>query len=836
MDIKTLKFHTLAVVILLFILFIIGTIIPYLVMPTKYTLDKTTPINIIPSYFIDPSKELSVKHVISQFDQFTQKPLTTIPWGFERQNYWLKLNLKNRGANTQNIVSHFDNPMVDHLTVYELNTDNEIIKTHHLGDKEPKLTLFQYSVPHIELALKAKAQRSLLIKVDTIGISKTPVILYRDKEFLDLLRSQSGIWGVFVGVLLMAALYNLVLYFGIKDRVYLVYIGYILSAITLLGAVLGYGFYLWPLEWQLFIHHQIIFFNYTIAFFTLAFCTMFLRYHKDKCWRYKLSLALLGLMVILAISSLFIVEYIAAPIFFVIMVLLYIVCIILIYHKLRSGFRWAKFYVISWVPLILGAAIQPIELTGAIPYSFTTRHAFLMAILCEVVLMAMALADRVRYQRERALYHATHTQQTKLLNSAKLKHAFMNLQAQNRATTLCLIKISHFNSLNTIITSTQGCNLIRYIAEHLEQLLSHEREFTNLDIDFEKSPRVADLGSGVFACISTKTQSLKGLEVQLKKILKHLPKRYEIEGLDLQLSYQAGVCHSPAFNHFEMWLKQGYSALKNAKLNMSKIAMSSHNANLDMDITLAARLQQAIKHDELALYYQPQINISDNQVMGAEALLRWPSDEFSSLSIEELILLAEHTGVINELSLWVIERACKDIHYFSQANLLDHSISVNLSARNLSINNLAEKVENLLLKYQIPANLLKFELTESVLVESQDALIALVKDLAELGVKVVLDDFGTGYASLSYLINYHFSELKIDKSFVMDLPNNPNHQVIVKTAIDLAHNLNLSITVEGVETEEIHNLLTEMGADKGQGYLYSKAISREQYLQWVNRY
>ena len=155
---------------------------------------------------------------------------------------------------------------------------------------------------------------------------------------------------------------------------------------------------------------------------------MFLRYHKEQCWRYKLSIYLMLLMFCLGISCFFITENIAAPIFFAVLVLLYIVCIIMIYRKLRSGFRWAKFYVVSWIPLIIGAAIQPLELTGVLPYSFAIRHAFLVAILCEVVLMAMALADRVRYQREKALYHATHTEQTKLLNSAMLKQAYMSLQ------------------------------------------------------------------------------------------------------------------------------------------------------------------------------------------------------------------------------------------------------------------------------------------------------------------------------------------------------------------------------------------------------------------------
>ena len=138
---------------------------------------------------------------------------------------------------------------------------------------------------------------------------------------------------------------------------------------------------------------------------------------------------------------------------------------------------------------------------------------------------------------------------------------------------------------------------------------------------------------------------------------------------------------------------------------------------------------------------------------------------------------------------------------------------------------MTEKVENLLIKYQVAPHLLKFELTESAFVENQDALVTLVGELATLGVKVMLDDFGTGYSSLSYLVNYHFSELKVDKSFVFDLTDNRAHQVIVQIAIDMAHNLGLTITIEGVETQEVHQLLNTMKADRTQGYLYAKALS-----------
>lgn len=833
MELKTLRYHAVAVAILILIFYIISTLASNLVVPTRYTIDKTAPVYLDYAYYLDDTKSLTFDDVVSQPELLTHQPLTDIPWSFTQQNYWLFVDLENKSLHKQNIVAHFDNPMVDHLSIYRLTKNNKLIDTYKLGDKEEALTLFQYSVPHIRFSLASKSSERLVLKIDTLGISKTPVNLYRDKEFIDLMRSQTGIWGIFAGVLLMAALYNLVLYFGIKDRVYLIYIGYILSALTLMGTVLGFGFYLWPMQWQLYFHEQVVFSNYAIAFFTLAFCTMFLRYHKDNCWRYKMSVWLLTFMFVMAIASLFIPEYIAAPMFFCVMALLYIVCVILIYNKLRSGFRWAKFYVFSWVPLIFGAAIQPMELTGFLPYSFTTRHALLMAILCEVILMAMALADRVRFQRERSLYHATHTQQTKLLNSAKLKQAFMALQTQERSTTLCLIKIRHFNSLNTIITPSQGYALIKHIAKELELELSHEREFANLDVDLNTSPRIADLSSGVFAFISTKTQPQNMLEELLKNIISSLPKQYEIKGLNLQLNYSIGISNAGQSNDFEYWLKRGYLALKQAKSSLDNVSSASNGNKLMMDVALAAKLQKAIKTNSIALYYQPQINLLDNQVSGAEALLRWPDPEFCHLSIEELIILAEHTGIINELTLWVFEQACKDIIAFTQNGHPNHTISVNLSAKNLTINNLAEKVENLLIKYQVPAHLLKFELTESAFVDSQEALIQLVDELSALGIKVVLDDFGTGYASLNYLVNYHFSELKIDKSFVFDLPNNATHQVIVQTAIDMSHNLGLSITIEGVETQEIHQLLKTMNADRAQGYLYAKALPYTDYLHFL---
>ncbi|MEH6396224.1 EAL domain-containing protein [Pseudoalteromonas sp.] len=832
MEQQPFKYHIIAFLILSTLVFIIYTFANHLATPTRYTIDKTTAIYLDQAYRIDPTKSLTLSSFLNEADELIHEPFSTIPWQLAPQDYWLSMKLDNRSAEKKELFAHFDNPMIDYLTVYQLDDQGHLLQTFNLGDRQEQLSLFEYSVPHIEIAIAAKTQSYLVFKIDTTGISKTPINLYGKAEFKDLLRAQAAIWGIFVGVLVMAALYNLVLYYGIRDRVYLIYIGYIISALVLMGSVLGFGFYLWPLALQKLFNHYIVVSNYAITFFTLAFCTMFLRYHKDKCWRYKMSIALLFLMFCLAIVSFFMVEYISSQIFFAVFAVLYFVCITLIYNKLRSGFRWAKFYVISWIPLIIGAAVQPLELTGIIEYSFTTRHALLVAILCEVTLMAMALADRVRYQREKALYHATHTEQTKLLNSAMLKHAYMTLQLSQRPANLCLIKIGHFQSLSQILNHSQSSQLVVSVAKALELQLSKEREFINLENDLDKCPRIADLGGGVLAFISVKTQSTQTLYDSLLKIRKTLPKHFPVQGFDLQLSYSIGSCPLKSGIGFETWLQDGYFSL----IEPTASARSNEPAKAipaTMNISLATAFQNALKANKLTIYHQPQINLLNGKTIGSEVLLRWPNAPYEQINIESLILLAERTGLINELTLWVLDKACQDIAKLNHAGYTEHKVSINFSAKNLMIHNLIEKIENTLIKHNVPAKQLKFELTESALIKNQQQMISLVNQLTDHGIEVILDDFGTGYSSLNCFVSYNFSSLKIDKSFIIDLPNHSANKVIVKAAIEMAHSLGLKVTAEGIENDATQRLLKAMGADYGQGYYYSKAIAVDDYLLWL---
>jgi EAL domain-containing protein (putative c-di-GMP-specific phosphodiesterase class I) len=365
------------------------------------------------------------------------------------------------------------------------------------------------------------------------------------------------------------------------------------------------------------------------------------------------------------------------------------------------------------------------------------------------------------------------------------------------------------------------------VAQSLEHQINKNRQFINLESALDNSPKVADLGNGVLAFISTKIQSQAELHQELSNLCKQLPKQYKVAGLDLQLYYRYSITEPVNDDGFDIWLQRGYLGLSQKQHNIDFTT-----PHIDMDVSLAAELQQAMRSNTLAIYLQPIINLRNGTICGAEALLRWPTAG-KYLDIEQLILLAERTGLINELSLWVIDQACLAAAQLNRQGYREHTISVNLSAKNLAIPKLVEKVENTILKHGITADQLKFELTEFALIKNHDEMVSFISELNKLGSKVVLDDFGTGYSSLNYLVNYSFSTIKVDKSFILDLVNNTTNQVVVKTAIDMAHNLDMNITIEGIEDQETEKMLIKMGADQGQGYYYSKAVPINEYLSFI---
>jgi predicted signal transduction protein with EAL and GGDEF domain len=249
-------------------------------------------------------------------------------------------------------------------------------------------------------------------------------------------------------------------------------------------------------------------------------------------------------------------------------------------------------------------------------------------------------------------------------------------------------------------------------------------------------------------------------------------------------------------------------------------------------LALAGELRRAISEDELVLHYQPKIDLRTNEVFGVEALVRWCHPIRGLLAPMEFVPLAEHTGLMRPLTLWVLDRAIGQCRAWREEGL-ELRVAVNLAVPSLLDVQLASDVAGLLAKHAVPAHLLELEITESSIMTDPQRAIAKLEELSAMGVRLAIDDFGTGYSSLSYLKSLPVDELKIDKSFVMNMQASADDGVIVRSTIDLGRNLGLAVVAEGVETEEAFTQLQDLGCDEAQGFLMSRPVPAEDLTAWL---
>jgi EAL domain-containing protein (putative c-di-GMP-specific phosphodiesterase class I) len=248
-----------------------------------------------------------------------------------------------------------------------------------------------------------------------------------------------------------------------------------------------------------------------------------------------------------------------------------------------------------------------------------------------------------------------------------------------------------------------------------------------------------------------------------------------------------------------------------------------------------ADLHRALDGDELVLHYQPKADLPAGRVRSVEALVRWEHPERGLLFPDEFIPLAQHTGLIRPLTMRVLQLALTQCRAWRDEGL-ELSVAVNLAMRNLLDAQLPDEVMRLLASLKLPAEALELEITESTIMADPGRAAAVLDRLSALGVRLAIDDFGTGYSSLGYLKRLPVDEIKIDKSFVLNMSGDENDAAIVRSTIDLGRNLGLEVVAEGVETEEVWDRLSDLGCDVAQGYYLSRPKSPQELTDWMREH
>jgi diguanylate cyclase len=447
-----------------------------------------------------------------------------------------------------------------------------------------------------------------------------------------------------------------------------------------------------------------------------------------------------------------------------------------------------------------------------------------------IVDQTQELRVRADNLEKQTAYVSTHDRLTDLPNRAlfydRVERAIISaLRAVNQPQrlTVLLVEIENFKDIYDTLGRNSSDLILKQISTRL-QGLSRERD------------GVAKIDGNVFGILLSEISNGDWEEEFAQQILKAMEPPFLINRLYVNIHPNVGIVHFPEHGEdVDALVQRAGVALHMAQKSNKGYAFyePSFDKHTPLRLTLMSELRHAIERDGLDLFYQPQVSIETGEICGVEALLRWNHPIHGFVPPDEFIPMAERNRMIKQLTQWVLRRAFRDCaNWHKQGMRL--KMSVNLSARDLHDPELPDLISGITVAAGIQPEWIMLEITESSVMSEPESALAIIQRLHDMGYHFSIDDFGTGYSSLAYLKKLPLTELKIDKSFVLDIMMSENDAAIVKATVNLAHNLGLKVTAEGVESEEVMKKLTDYGCDIVQGYFISKPVSVQNFNLWVN--
>jgi diguanylate cyclase (GGDEF)-like protein/PAS domain S-box-containing protein len=443
--------------------------------------------------------------------------------------------------------------------------------------------------------------------------------------------------------------------------------------------------------------------------------------------------------------------------------------------------------------------------------------------------ISIDITDR-KAKEERIRFLAQHDVLTELPNRAlceqRLNEAIAQARVSGEKLAVLFIDLDRFKLINDTLGHHIGDGLLRNVARRLTQTVRAE-------------DTVCRLGGDEFVVIMRHIASREELDITVnQRLIPALRQTNMVEGNALNVSCSVGVALFPmdATEQSEL-MRLADAAMYEAKAagrDTSRFFSLETNNRVMARQLMETQLRQALENHEFSLHYQPRIHAKTRQMQGAEALLRWNNPVLGQVPPGQFIQLAEETGLIKGIGLWVLREACRQWMEFQQQGLFQGlELSVNMSGAQLADADLVDQIRQVLIETQMPAQHLELELTESHLMDNPTAAQEKLSALKRLGVNIAIDDFGTGYSSLAYLKRFEIDKLKVDQSFVLGMLDDSADAAIVHAVIALGHTLGLAVVAEGVESWPMAQALIALGVDELQGYWFSRPLAVADFVQWV---
>ncbi|MGD0281457.1 MAG: EAL domain-containing protein [Dissulfurispiraceae bacterium] len=506
------------------------------------------------------------------------------------------------------------------------------------------------------------------------------------------------------------------------------------------------------------------------------------------------------------------------------------------FYRLRNVliilFIIGLFISLSGGVLIASTVTKPVRILAEAAHAIEGgdyRHTVSLSQQDELGSLASAfnhMTSAISKREEQIKYQAYHDNLTGLPNRSFLQNrlgdAITTAREGKRSLALIIMDLNRFKDVNAVLGHTTGDTILKKVGPLLKDSV-------------QESVTVVRMGGDEFALLIPETGGVRQAIEVTQKISKALESPFIIEGNPVQIEASFGIVLFPDHGEdADTLIKLADVALYKAKSLVNGFFV--YSPELDQhtlrQLTLLGELRLAIENEELVFFYQPKVDFISRRIIGMEALLRWQHPRHGFIPPDEFIPLLEGTALIKPMTMWTLRTAFDQCYQLNNMGIsLD--MSVNLSARMLQDPQMPEDIFQMLKDFNVPPEQMIIEVTESAVMADPQRTLDTIKRLDSIGVRLSIDDFGTGYSSMSYLQKLPVDELKIDKSFVLNMNNNPNDAKIVHSIVGLGHNLGLKVVAEGVENQTTWDLLKYVGCDVGQGYYMSKPLPIAKLMDWL---